>query len=351
MIAPPNMSRTITSISPARIERLLSCPLRVAFEQDAQDAATGSSRGAGHGATSLPAAVGTAVHRAIELAIDQRLDADAAWDLACDEVAERGTDPREANNATRMRLRLGRRLPQLIQFIDDKHPLEILTEHWMRSIDGRLQGRADLVLLGEEAVVVDVKSGLSENDDGSPRDAYVRQLAVYAHLVAESHEVGDVTCAIFSLRDGMVPVHLRTDDRDAMVAEAIHSLDAFNMRVPHDQPAQPSCSACSWCPYLTECDAAWRAVTDGTIDSLNSGLAVRGAITDDPQVARNDRAALRVSSRQGSAQGDLLVTDVPAALVVGAKAGDDVAVTGLRMGSDNPVVLTWRDQISMLVVT
>src|SRR5438477_12981868 len=98
-MTPPVTSRALTTISPTRLERLLACPLRVAFEQ-------AQPRGAS-AEVSPWALVGLVVHRTIELCLADRPPLlDNAWEQACDEMSNEGTDPRTAPNARRSRLRL-----------------------------------------------------------------------------------------------------------------------------------------------------------------------------------------------------------------------------------------------------
>jgi ATP-dependent exoDNAse (exonuclease V) beta subunit len=167
--------------------------------------------------------VGVAVHRTIELCLgDPPLELDAAWAQACDEPTAAGPDPRAAPSARRSYLRLQRRLPELVEYVSQREPTEILREHVLTSADGVINGQIDLLLIGARPSVVDHKTGVVLAD-GLPRQQYERQLALYAWLVdaALGIEVNDA--ALFSLRDGVVEVDVSRGIREETAAEALRA--------------------------------------------------------------------------------------------------------------------------------
>lgn len=339
-MAPPTSSRPLLTLSPTRVERLLACPLRIAFEQ----AATG--RGAA--SASSWALVGVAVHRTIELCLDDPpLDLHAAWTEACEALAQAGPDPRDAPSARRSLLRLQRRLPELIQYVEDREPTETRRECDLASPDGTLSGKIDLLLLGSRPSVVDHKTGVVLADGGLS-GRYERQLAVYAWLVEASLGIAVDDAALFSLRDGIVEVDVSRSVRERAVAETTDARDAFNARVPGAQPATPSDRACGTCPFVGPCDSTWVALRQGLIDGIGWGDAVRGHLRAPIVSSAGGTTAVALDVQAGTTRGDVMLIDVPNVMVEGCSVGDEVAAWRLARRSDEPLTLAWREGTSSL---
>ncbi len=339
-MAPPTSSRPLLTVSPTRLERLLACPLRIAFEQTATVSGTA--------AASPWALVGVAIHRTIELCLeDPPLDLDAAWTVACDVLAQTGRDPREAPNARRSFLRLQRRLPELIQYVAQREPTETRRECDLTSPDGTLSGQIDLLLLGSRPSVVDHKTGVVLTD-GAPSSHYERQLAIYAWLVEASLGVEVDDAALFSLRDGIVEIDVSRSVRDRAVAEATDARDAFNARAPGAQPATPSDRACGTCPFVGPCDPTWDAVKQGLIDRFGWGDAVRGQLTAPIVRSAGGTAAVPLDVPVGTITGEAMLIDVPTVMIEGCSVGDWVSAWRLARRSDEPLTLAWRDGTSAL---
>lgn len=153
----PTISKPLATVSPSLAERLLACPLRVAFDQD--------SRAGREPRRSSSAQVGRAVHRAIELCLlDADMPAAEAWEAACEELATKGDDPRQVPSARRAQLRLGRRLPELLLFVTSREPTELRLEVELVSRDRTVRGRLDLLIVGPRPCVVDYKTGAAVAD-------------------------------------------------------------------------------------------------------------------------------------------------------------------------------------------
>jgi CRISPR/Cas system-associated exonuclease Cas4 (RecB family) len=336
----PLSSELLLTVSPTKLEDLAACPLRVAFEQIT---VAGS-------AASLPAqaALGLALHRTIQLCLtDRELSVESAWALACDELARNGSDPREAVSARRTILRIQRRLPDLLAYVSEREPSEVLLEHTIRSRDGSVKGRIDLLVLGERPAIVDHKTGLASSE-GLPRERYVRQLAIYAWLVQESLGIDIAEAALFSSREGIVEVDVSAPVREPIVAEAMRLRDAFNERVPGTQPATPSDEACGTCQYVGLCDPAWEALGDGVIEGASLYEAVRGHLCSPVVTTASGLAAVPIAASCGTVTGEVMLTDVPLAMTEGCSVGDRVAAWRLRRRSDAPVTLAWREGYSSL---
>src|SRR5262249_6700391 len=143
------------------------------------------------------------------------------------ELAQKGTDPRSAPNSRRSLLRLERRMPELLAFIEAREPATKLREQELTSPDGTVMGQLDLVLLGARPAIVDHKTGVVVSD-GLPQPHYERQLAIYAWLVEKCLGVDVGEAALFSLRNGIVPVDVSTAVRDPIVNGALGARDAYN---------------------------------------------------------------------------------------------------------------------------
>jgi hypothetical protein len=342
-MAAPTTSRPLAAISPTRLDRLLACPLRIAFEQQTSGHATAQS--------SPWAAVGTAIHRTIELVLaDEPLDLPVAWEQACDEGAANGTDPRAAPNARRAFLRLQRRLPELLQYIEEHSPTQLLREQVLTTADGVMTGQLDLLLLGERPAIVDHKTGHVLGEPGEPRDSYARQLAIYAGLVDASMQLDIDEAALFSVQDGLIIVDVSRLVRAPIISEALQARRDFNERAPGEQPAAPSDTSCEHCTYVGRCDAAWDALRSGAIERIGWGDAIRGTTRGPIVAAANGSSAVPVHIDEGTLAGDGMLIDVPSELVVDVPAGSPLAAWHLSRRSEDPLTLAFRDGTTQLYV-
>jgi hypothetical protein len=333
----PVTSQPLATLSPARLERLLCCPLRVAFEQQGQ--------GDRHEPPSPAALVGVAIHRAIELILRKKAEGpDDAWKRACDELADKGGDPRVFPTARRARLRLERRLPELLAYIDARSPVELLVEEPLTSRDGTIHGRPDLLILGPHPTIVDFKTGRVTGED-DPHPAYERQLTIYAWLAASCLGI-DVDAALFSLREGIVPIDVSPPLRAQLMTEAMTARDDFNARAPGPQPGRPHEDHCRWCPFGCSCDDLWAALAAGEVDSVGWGEAVRGEVTANVVTTAIGVAALPINLVEGTRRGLAVVIDVPEPVASGLQIGDYLAFIGLGLRSDSPLTLVWSDLTS-----
>jgi hypothetical protein len=339
-MVPPISSQALATISPARLERLLACPLRVAFEQ---------ARPRGRRQQVAPRGlVGLAVHRTIELCLaDPPVALADAWDQACDELSKEGEDPRAAPNARRSFLRLERRLPELLSYIADRAPAEMLREHVLTSPDGVVTGQIDLLVLGERPSVIDHKTGFVLAE-AVPRPHYERQLAIYAWLVQAALGVDVNDAALFSLREGVVELDVSAEVRDFIVAEALRARDAFNTRAPGAQPATPSDRACGSCPFVGPCDAAWDALRTGAVERFGWGDAARATVRAPIVVAAGGTAAVPLDIDAGTVAGAAVLIDVPVSLVDALVVGHRLSAWRLAKRSDEPLMLAWREGISAM---
>lgn len=337
----PVSSTPLVTISSARLERLLGCPLRLAFEQ--------SRPGGGMVQVSPWALVGLAVHRTIELLLagPPPIALEDAWEQACEELLNEGADPRAMPNARRSLLRLQQRLPELLSYIAERAPSETLREHVLTSPDGVVTGQIDLLLLGDRPAVIDHKTGLVLAE-GLPRPHYERQLAIYAWLAQAALGVDVRDAALFSLREGVVEVDVSVAIRDRVLADALRAREAFNERAPGAQPATPSDHACGSCPFVGQCDAAWDAISTGAVERFGWGDAARAKVRAPVVVAAGGTAAVPLDIDAGTVAGPAVLIDVPKSLVGAVVVGNRLSAWRLARRSDEPLTLAWREGTSAL---
>jgi len=331
----PTSSQGIGRISPTRLRRLLSCPLGVAFDQ---------ARRPGRRSGGSPAAlVGTAIHRCIEALLrDRSQTLEGAWELTCQTMATEGNDPTQAPNSRRAFSRLRRRVPALLELVDDAEWTgEPLIEERLTSNDGIFEGKPDLVLVGQRRLlVVDYKSGFV-SDDGAVEEDYSDQLLLYAHLSAEVHGIDSVDAFLLSLREGLVPVDVSEEQRGQYVQRAIDEVQAYDQRVPGLQPATPSEDVCHWCNHACACDHLWDEIGKGQVLEPWGGHALEGELLDSPTTARNNLSAARIRVERGTVAGDVTVSDIPQGSTGGMSEGSRVRIVGLRQIRDDSHGLAW----------
>lgn len=333
MSSPPP-SRELTFISPTSVDRLLRCPRAFSHAQDI------APRPAPQGPPAATAVVGIAIHRTLELCLKpERPTLNSAWAQACSECSEKGTDPRDRPDARRTLLRLERRFPQLLEFINAHEPTqEPLTETELISGDGLIRGTVDLIVVGKRPCLVDYKSGLVL-EDGIPNEHFTRQLMLYAHLVEEQMGIDVSEAALFSLRDGMITVDVSTNARRPVVRACLEERERYNALAPGTQPATPSNSACSFCPYIGVCDEFWLAVSADRLELL-SGQCVEGEVSAPAVCSASGVGTFAV---QGDpSKGEIMITDVPNPLLEGMIKGQRVRVWRLHSNPTSPLTLSWK---------
>lgn len=339
-MASPSASVRVDTISPTRVEKLIACPQRIAFEQ--------RSGGAKRPAPSTMGAarLGVAVHRAIEICLaTPPVDAMTGWNEACDELSAQGDDPRAAPEARRTALRLERQLPKLVDFITQRNPSLLLREEPLTSPDGRVSGQLDLLVCGDAPCVIDHKTGVVI-DEGEPLDRYQRQLAVYAWLADVTLQLDVAESLLFSLRDGLVAVDTCRSVRESVISDVLHAQDQFNARVPGPQPANPSEETCMFCPFLGECEEAWATLRSGSVSRLGRGEVAIVEVVGDCIVATNGLAAIPIHVLAGSVAGDAVLVDVPSQSTKNLARGSTLRCWGLGLRSADPLSLSWRSGVS-----
>jgi len=139
--------------------------------------------------------------------------------------------------------------------------VEILPEEPLQAYDGRLRGRADLIIRGAGAhKVVDYKSGAAlDRQTLSPRDAYVQQLQLYSFLEAWVTGEWPDTAHLIALEGPPVDLVVDRAACEALAARALSLLDNYNAAAPGPQPATPGLETCTVCQHATVCPAFWNS--------------------------------------------------------------------------------------------
>lgn len=273
---------------------------------------------------------------------------DSSWAAACDEHAADGLDPAALPGYRRTWLRYKRKAYELADFLAHRPELEPLPEVELRSADGLLRGTADLVLRAVNSVaIVDHKTGLVREAD-APKEAYERQLQLYAALARATYGLPVTEATLLSLREGSVAVDVDEAVVDNVEQEARQRLRDYNARVPGAQPAAASESACQWCPYAATCDGFWAAVEPSWVEKI--GVCVRGAVTQ-VEVAANGSASILLDVRSSNAELDpsVLVSGLDAGDVAEVSVGAAVDIAALRWHPRNALALLPTSRTTLAV--
>ncbi|MFE6645098.1 RecB family exonuclease [Nocardioides sp. NPDC057772] len=228
---------------------------------------------------------------------------------------------------TLARARLIARGPAVVELIGTRAPEQIVSEAELWEPHLRLRGKPDLILLGEEIVLLDLKTQTFLDDDLPESIKF--QLAVYAHLVEHTFGSRPDRAEVFSLSRGRVLVPITDAEIDAALT-AIETARQLDREI-----AQPSLEVCRYCDRRCECEPHWHAAAEWPDADCLEGIAER------IEVATNGVAAVRVLTEQGPTW----VSKIPADLLTGQpgeairlvrirpiKTGDSDAPTGWRFG-------------------
>jgi CRISPR/Cas system-associated exonuclease Cas4 (RecB family) len=195
-------------------------------------------------------------------------------------------------------LRLTRRLRDLLDALPDD--VTLATEMPLSACEGRLYGVADLVVRSPRShKIVDYKTGtVVDRLSGEVREAYKRQLQMYAYLEAETFGTWPETAHLLPLEGQPVEIEVDPEACAALAEEAIDLLEEFNADTPGPQPGSPGPAACESCHFVAMCPAFWDAYATGWGDDLVAAagtvLRVRssplGGITLDLETSADEDA-------------------------------------------------------------
>lgn len=313
---PTPQPKALDWVSPTKVNTLLACPRRAAYELD--DRFDGLSK------PNLRTALGTASHSLIEQVL--RGDAPPAgergawlvdqWDkaLAVQVKALQEAWPDRPLPSTEAwpglvatRRRLMRRLDKLeagrrparsgskASSVQGPPPLPWI-ERWLRDPGHRIAGKADLVEERDGRVrVVDHKMGVHQGDMG---EGQRRQLLLYAHLVSLELGIPVDEVAVANARG----VEVTRAVGEADVAEALADAgkarsDFVAARAAAAFEARPAPDTCRYCPFRVVCGDYWSAREGAGEDASWPQQDIKGTIDGHPlpNVVRLDVDGSRVN--------------------------------------------------------
>jgi RecB family exonuclease len=203
--------------------------------------------------------VGRLVHRVVEEAASHPLRewaarAPASWERAL-AVHEVPVGDVEQARVRERAIRLVRRLSSWASGLPGQVSAE--AEVMLASRDGRLRGRADLVLRADDGLhVVDVKTGRHPRPIREVRPAWERQLRLYSALLADGGGGLPRTAHVAPLVGPLVEVDVSPPEVSSVEREARQLLDDLN--ACEELPLTPSRDGCRWCWRSHLCPAPWR---------------------------------------------------------------------------------------------
>lgn len=294
-------------LSPTRAWRMMQCPasVRPLLGPPASPTDEGDP---------LDVNAGTLAHRVIERWIRsggyrEASPVEALSNTADECVADLRDGPPSGWALTHARLIA--RGPMLVDLIGPRTSEQIHSEVELWDPRLRLRGKPDLVLLGDEVVVLDFKTQTFRESD---LPEWVKfQLAIYAHLIEDTFGTRPDRAGVFSLSRGQIPVSITDAEIEAALA-AVSSARQVGPDIAH-----PSLEVCRYCLRRFECEPHWQAVA-----TWPEPDCIEGAI-DRVEVAANGVAAVRVTTATGASW----VTRVPAHLVTGV-AGQSIRFVRIR---------------------
>lgn len=165
------------------------------------------------------------------------------------------------------RARLIARGLSLVDLIGNRPPEHVVSEIELQDDDLRLRGQVDLLLLGDEIVVVDLKTE-TMLDEGLT-DWMRFQLTIYAHLVQKTYGRLPDSAEVFSLNRGRRKVHITEESvRDALTA-------LVTARAADRTHADPSPATCHFCGRRLECAPHWDASSTWPVRDAVEGVVER----------------------------------------------------------------------------
>ncbi|MBC8877041.1 MAG: PD-(D/E)XK nuclease family protein [Planctomycetes bacterium] len=222
-------------------------------------------------------------------------------------------------------------------------------EQDLTAMNGKLAGKPDVVMDEE---IRDYKSGriYDETPDGTKtiKEAYVRQLHLYGHLVNETRGHCPRKGRLLPIQGETAEIDLHPEMCAAEAAEAVNLLDAFNTQLANASDASdlatPSAAACRWCQFKALCPAFWSTVNEDWAQELGSA-AVCGVLKESPALIHNGRAfSITIAVRAGTTE----ATDVTIAPVEKAVHGD---LANLQVGDAVRIVNLYQRRNGQLAPT
>jgi hypothetical protein len=200
---------------------------------------------------------------------------------------------------------------------------DVRAEVALRSADGLLRGRADLVVLDAPTEVIDFKSAQA----GELPPAWRLQLELYGYLVTETLDLVPERLSVMVLGQGPTSWAAGADRLQMVAAETRQLLRRYNAAAARSEVsvlAEPGPDMCRWCRYAPRCPAFWESVNAAWWRDV---LSFYGTVQD-VRVARRGTGAYSIRCSETGATLELSGVDADRASVV--RVGDEIAVVGAR---------------------
>jgi PD-(D/E)XK nuclease superfamily len=338
----PGRSAPMDRVSPSSLHALETCRLQVALGRQSTGVAN---------VWNGRAVLGDACHHVLERLVTRGEIYASNWEGALGEAWEEELRTMAAQAAihrvvdapmrwpgaelTRARLTVvARRVRELLSGAGSD--AEVLTEPTLRSRDGLLEGRLDLLVRGSSRhAVIDYKTGATvDPTSGTMREAYLTQLQLYSYLEWECS--GSWPSEALLLPFNGPPLHIDVDPIAcaSRAQEARALLAAYNATAPGAQPASPTPQGCAYCPFSVECDAFWETVTPSWASEI---LAAEGAVIGVHESQLGTVNVQILAERGSVARGDCLVRGIrPGEHAVANRIapGDTARATRLHLEAD-----------------
>lgn len=336
-----NKNRPIEVISVSLYERLKRCPLRVSLDRRESSDRPGQHRAHPN------AALGLLVHRAFEITFDEEIDLDSAWRKALSEPSFTNINFEMMPAYRRTRLRAERRHAQILSLIQEYSGTETLPEVELRSNNGLIEGRVDLLVTGPSPFIVDYKTGLVHDEDGALHGPVQRQLQVYSALIAEHQGLQVHFGFVVSMKSDPIRVDFDREEVDAVIADMLAEVNSFNERLTVGQVGRPQPDWCRWCRHIHRCGEIKSAIRSSPGTSFGDLDIAWGRVTGEPRHANGKVASLQIEVDEGTSVGTFLLFDIPSNFVSSITTGQRIVVSGMAPARGENVK-RWVNGVSQL---
>jgi len=256
-------------ISPSRYLSLKNCQLREIY----------SSTGISLLPRSPAAHIGTAIHDMLELSVKGRMQSDEDFNSAWDNIIRRIETGMHDSP-------LERHLVPLNLSVFNFEVKKVLTrkmisahysyfprtgsvglknaETWVKTADGKISGRIDLVDKTSEGIeITDYKTGKILKNGGQIKEEYLVQLKMYAALYNETHGVWPDKLSLLGLDMDKVIIDVDKKECSNLIEDAKKMLNETNELIEAglqaEDFAEPSPANCRFCLFRPACNKYWEA--------------------------------------------------------------------------------------------
>jgi hypothetical protein len=201
-----------------------------------------------------------------------------------------GTEPRRWSGFALKRARLAKVTSKLADLLRDIPRDAVFPEVEYSVFEGRLRGRADLVVDAPGLhAVADYKTGRVADDQHETLPAYVRQVTLYCAMEEERSGGFPGRGWLIPFDGPLVDVDPNAQVSRALVERTLDAMAVFNGLAPGTQPPKVSTENCPTCPYAPICPAFWVEPSEGLPDGTG---AVEGAVE---RVQRSDAGGVSIT--------------------------------------------------------